>query len=392
MIRRNIQKVILGISGGVDSTIAGFILKKEGFDVHALFMKNWDLADETGYCSSDQDLKDAVKSCSLLQIPIDEVNFSKDYWNYVFMDTIDQYKKGETPNPDILCNKHIKFDKFVKYSVDRFGADVVATGHYAQTSFGRFHEYNNKESGVRLLQAVDKFKDQTFFLSQIKQTALQKAMFPIGNLTKPQVKKIAYENNFNHVLKKKESTGICFIGRRHFSDFISEYVPDECGSFIDVDTGSIIGSHRGIHHWTLGQRCRIGGTPERSYIAKKNPHNQEIYVALGVEHPIMWSQHITTSQFHWIHSVPDVLKRRAVMKCDFRFQHTKPLTPCQALMKEDGALMIILENPLFAVTPGQFAVLYNGDECLGSAEIKNTSPSLFSLRRPSNDLIAFSSQ
>ncbi|KAG8309495.1 hypothetical protein J6590_084389 [Homalodisca vitripennis] len=378
-VGRKFRRVILGMSGGIDSSVAALILKKQGYDVSGLFMKNWNITDETGNCSVDQDFQDAARVCSTLGITLLEANFSKEYWNYVFTDLIDQYQNGQTPNPDVLCNRHIKFNRFVNYAIERYEADAIATGHYAQSSFGSFLESYDKVKGVHLLKAVDKFKDQTFFLNQVYQDSLQRTMFPLGSLTKDQVKKIAFENNFFHLLDKRESTGICFIGKRKFSSFISEYLPDTEGSFIDVDTGLHVGRHRGIHHWTLGQRCRIGGNADRFYTAKKVPNTQDILVAMGKKHLILWSQHLTTSQPNWIHSVPKILTKGGVLHCEFRFQHTYPLIPCKVMMKEDTSLIIILEKPLFALTAGQYAVLYKDNECLGGAKIENTAPSLYTI-------------
>ncbi|XP_054263536.1 mitochondrial tRNA-specific 2-thiouridylase 1 [Macrosteles quadrilineatus] len=378
MVAKKFVRIALGISGGVDSSVAALILKRKGLDVQGVFMRNWDVSDETGKCSVNKDLEDAEKTCSKLGIPLHEVNFSKEYWNFVFSDFIEQYQMGKTPNPDILCNKFIKFNQFVNYSLNRLGADAIATGHYAQTSFGPFLEAFDNQQGVRLLKAVDSFKDQTLFLHQVHQEALQKTMFPLGKFKKAQVKSIARENNLMHVLNKKESTGICFVGKRNFSQFISEYIPDRPGVFVDIDSGKVVGSHKGIHYWTIGQRCRIGGNPDRCFVARLIPETQEVQVAFGANHPVLWSQHITTSRAHWIHSEPEILREGGVLDCDFRFQHTDPLLPCKVMLKDNDSLLIKLDKPLFAITSGQFAVLYKGNECLGGAQIKNSAPSFFS--------------
>ncbi|XP_069694027.1 mitochondrial tRNA-specific 2-thiouridylase 1 isoform X2 [Periplaneta americana] len=274
----NIRRVIVAVSGGVDSAVAALILKKKGYDVVGVFMQNWDTADETGICSATQDAEDARWVCSRLGIPFSVVSFVREYWNDVFCNLLEDYQNGYTPNPDILCNGHIKFDKFLKYAQDNLDADAIATGHYASTTFGSFLENCDFSAGVHLLKPRDLFKDQTFFLSQVSQIPLQKTMFPLANLTKTQVKKIASEYGMDYISKKKESSGICFIGTRHFQNFISEYLNDSPGYFRDIDSGVIVGRHAGIHHWTIGQRCRIGGQLKPYYVARKEPKNNDIFV------------------------------------------------------------------------------------------------------------------
>ncbi|XP_069694028.1 mitochondrial tRNA-specific 2-thiouridylase 1 isoform X3 [Periplaneta americana] len=349
----NIRRVIVAVSGGVDSAVAALILKKKGYDVVGVFMQNWDTADETGICSATQDAEDARWVCSRLGIPFSVVSFVREYWNDVFCNLLEDYQNGYTPNPDILCNGHIKFDKFLKYAQDNLDADAIATGHYASTTFGSFLENCDFSAGVHLLKPRDLFKDQTFFLSQVSQIPLQKTMFPLANLTKTQVKKIASEYGMDYISKKKESSGICFIGTRHFQNFISEYLNDSPGYFRDIDSGVIVGRHAGIHHWTIGQRCRIGGQLKPYYVARKEPKNNDIFVASGTNHLSLFTNLFFTSRPHWIHSVPYLLMQEGVLECEFRFQHTKPLVRCELVAIQSDHLLVKLEKSLRAITPGQ---------------------------------------
>lgn len=389
VLKSSFKKVVVGLSGGVDSAVSALLLKKNGFQVIGAFMKNWDIADETGNCTASEDLRDAEWICSKLGIELHEVNFVKEYWNEVFSNAIDDYRIGLTPNPDILCNRHIKFNVFFKYCAERLGADTIATGHYAQTSFGNFMQFYNPSQGVRLLKAVDSVKDQTFFLSQVKKEALEKTMFPIGNLIKTQVKKIALEHNLDRIAQRKESMGICFIGSRNFQQFISEYVDNKEGAFIHVESGDVVGKHSGIHQWTVGQRCRIGGQLEPLYVMKKDVDFQNIYVAPGQFHNSLLNKFFTTSVPHWIHSAPQQLESNSVLDCEFRFQNTDPLACCQVMKLTNGGLAVQLQQPKHALTCGQFAVFYMGNECLGSARITSTAPSLFTLNMNINEAVKF---
>ncbi|XP_023708263.1 mitochondrial tRNA-specific 2-thiouridylase 1 isoform X2 [Cryptotermes secundus] len=289
------------------------------------------------------------------------------------------YQSGYTPNPDILCNRQIKFDTFCKYVQHKMDADAIATGHYARTTFGDFLENDDPVAGVHLLKPADLFKDQTFFLSQVSQMPLQKTMFPLGNVTKSQVKRIASESGMEYIVKKKESTGICFIGSRNFKKFISEYLVDKPGYFRDIDNGLIVGNHAGMHHWTVGQRCRIGGQLKPYFVARKEPKSSDIFVASGTNHPSLFTQFFLTARPHWIHSPPQPLLQEGIFECEFRFQHTKPLVKCMLLVITDNQILITLTRPLRAITPGQYAVFYKDKECLGSARIILLGPSLQSL-------------
>ncbi|ENN74530.1 hypothetical protein YQE_08854, partial [Dendroctonus ponderosae] len=375
------KRVVLGISGGVDSAVAALMLKRKGFDVQGVFMRNWDIADETGTCRADEDFKDANYVCNQLNIKLHHVNFVKEYWNEVFSNLVKDYETGLTPNPDILCNRHVKFKYFYNYAMDQLNADAIATGHYAKTSFGPYLDQFKTNESVRLLMAEDPVKDQTFFLCQIEQEALRRTMFPLGGLAKWEVKQLAVENSLEKFAIKRESMGICFIGSRNFQDFIKEYIPDKPGQFVDLDTAEIVGEHTGIHKWTLGQRSRLESLPEPFFICGKNVENNIIYVVQGTNHPSLYSTLCSTSDAHWIHSEPQELQNNKVLNCDFKFQHTQNRVKCK-LCKLSTGLVVKLETPLRALTPGQYAVFYNGQECLGSARIVNVGPSNFILNYP----------
>ncbi|CAG9805321.1 unnamed protein product [Chironomus riparius] len=362
------KRIALGLSGGVDSAVSAYLLKRKGFEICGIYMKNWDDRDEKGYCSSDRELEDAQFVADRLKIPLMEVNFVKEYWNDIFSNFIKEYEEGITPNPDVLCNRIIKFDLFYKAAIDKFGCDAIATGHYARTSFGSFLEHYNEQKTVKLLESVDTFKDQTFFLSQVPQKALKKCMFPVGSLTKGQVKEIASEIGLKNIAKKVESTGLCFVGKRTFQSFIAEFIDDKPGQFVDIDTGKVLGEHRGIHHWTLGQRTRMWGT-KGYFVYKKDPVTQIIYAASGTDHHLLWSDIFYTENPFWIRENP--FSNQNILKCDFRFQHTKPKVNCTVYKANDKGdkLLVKLDEPLRSITPGQYAVLYKDGECLGSSRI-----------------------
>ncbi|XP_076057036.1 mitochondrial tRNA-specific 2-thiouridylase 1 isoform X2 [Oratosquilla oratoria] len=382
------RRVVLGVSGGVDSAVSALLLKRKGYEVIGVFMRNWDLGDETGHCSNDADAEDAEWVCRKLDIPFHEINYVKEYWNDVFMAMVEDYKAGLTPNPDILCNKNIKFRPFLNHAKEVLNADVVATGHYARTSFGEHLEKYDPRNGVRLLRAMDRQKDQTFFLSQIDQTALQHTMFPLGEYTKDVVRMIAKSAGLDRVASKKDSTGICFIGSRNFQDFIAEYIEDRPGDFIELETGEVIGKHRGIHMWTVGQRCNIPGKKNPYFVAEKLPDSGNITVVAGTKHPALFSSTMLTESLYWIHKPPQDLYTQGHLECQFRFQNTQPLVDCVATPDDlnpwhrsptQNNVFISLAHPKRAITPGQYAVLYQGDECLGSAKIIRPGPSLYTM-------------
>uniref|UniRef100_UPI0037E94665 mitochondrial tRNA-specific 2-thiouridylase 1 n=1 Tax=Semicossyphus pulcher TaxID=241346 RepID=UPI0037E94665 len=399
-----IRHVVCAMSGGVDSSVAALLLKRRGYNVTGVFMKNWDSLDEKGVCTTEKDCEDAYKVCQILDIPFHQVSYVKEYWHEVFSNLLKEYEKGGTPNPDILCNKHIKFNHFHKYAINILGADAMATGHYARTSqedeevFQQMHTappttlFRDRfeiRNPVRLYKGADFLKDQTFFLSQISQDALRQTMFPLTGLTKEFVKKIAAEAGFHHVLKRKESMGICFIGKRNFENFILEYLEPKPGSFIAIEDGTVMGKHKGWFTLTLGQRARLGGTRDPWFVVDKDIATGDVFVAPCTNHPALFRDTVRTDRFHWVAvDPPPELARTQMMECHFRFIHQMPLTPCTVTLNMNGSVWISLSQPIRALTPGQFAVLYKGDECLGSGKIIQLGPSEFTLQRGRDRLAA----
>nr|XP_060634399.1 mitochondrial tRNA-specific 2-thiouridylase 1 [Anolis sagrei ordinatus] len=394
------RRVVCALSGGVDSAVAAVLLRRRGYEVTGVFMKNWDIADEKGVCSADKDCEDAYRVCEILDIPFHQVSYVKEYWNDVFSYLLNEYELGRTPNPDIICNKYIKFNHFFHYAVDKLGADAIATGHYARTSLGDnevfqqkyiqrpqglFRNRFEKRNNVKLLQAADQFKDQTFFLSQISQEALRRTIFPLGDLTKDFVKKIAAEHHLHHVLQRKESMGICFIGERNFEKFILEYLEPRPGNFVSIEDDKVIGTHKGWFLYTLGQRARISGLRDAWFVVDKNTASGDVFVAPSTDHPALYRGLLRTNRVHWIAEEPPAeLIRDKMMECNFRFQHQMALVPCTLTLNQDGTVWVTLVTPLRALTPGQFAVFYKGDECLGSGKIVRLGPSVFTLQQGKN--------
>ncbi|XP_030567074.1 mitochondrial tRNA-specific 2-thiouridylase 1 [Drosophila novamexicana] len=367
-----IRNVVVGMSGGVDSAVSAHLLKERGYNVLGVFMRNWDEHDESGRCSGEQDLKDAELACRHLQIELRQVNYVKQYWTAVFSQFLDDYQQGLTPNPDILCNKHIKFDLFHRHALHTLQYDAVATGHYARNSLGDFLENGSSQTpeDVRLLIPADTFKDQTFFLAGIPHAALQRTMFPLGGLRKTEVKQLARRIGLHRLAEKRESTGICFVGKRDFKAFIQEYISSKPGHFVDVDSGAVVGTHEGIHQWTVGQRCRLSSHLQPYFVARKDAASNIIYVAAGHEHPALHSTRIHIGELNWLcNRARQQLDSKGSLRCRFRFQHTKPLVDCQLRPFE-----VQLDAPLRAITPGQYAVFYDDTACLGAARILHGEP------------------
>lgn len=289
---------------------------------------------------------------------------------------IKDYQEGLTPNPDILCNRKIKFNHFFSHAIETMKSDAIATGHYARTSFGPFLEEYRSDCEVQLLQPEDSFKDQTFFLSQVPQSALKRCMFPLGSLNKHEVKEIAEKIGLKKIARKKESIGICFIGDRTFQSFINDYIDLRPGNFVDVDSGKVVGTHQGIHTWTLGQRCNISGVPNAFFVQRKDPKTATIYVAAGTDHPLLWTDICFTKEPFWIRKSP--FDATNILTCQFRFQHTKPLTNCTVYKANEAGdkLLVKLSTQLRSITPGQYAVFYKDGECLGSSRIFDSCTSV----------------
>lgn len=355
------KTVVVGMSGGVDSAVSAYLLKKEGYNVIGLFMRNWDASlnnDVLGNptiknaeCPQEIDYKDAQKACEILGIPLYRVDFIKEYWDNVFTYFLDELKKGRTPNPDLLCNKYIKFDVFKK-EAQKLGADYMATGHYARIE------------GNKLLRGVDLNKDQTYFLAQLTPNQLQNVLFPIGNLHKEEVRKIAAEINLN-VAQKKDSTGICFIGERHFQEFIHNYLKPNPGDIVDVVTKEVIGRHNGLMNYTIGQRKNVGlsGQTKRHYVCGKSVLKNILYVAFGEDNEYLLSYACKIEQLNLISSTHPTF-------CTAKFRYRGEDYPVSVEYLENNEAIIRYPEKVKSVTPGQFCVLYLGEECLGSGIIK----------------------
>ncbi|XP_052779228.1 mitochondrial tRNA-specific 2-thiouridylase 1-like [Mya arenaria] len=376
------KKIVCGISGGVDSAVSALLLKLKGYDVHGLFMKNWDSANEHGVCIADEDREYAQFVCSHLGIPFHEVNFVKKYWNEVFSAFLQDLQQGKTPNPDVLCNKYIKFDAFFKYATESLGADAIATGHYVRSSAGYDLDNIDPKKGVNLLKARDPLKCQTLFLSQISQNALQRALFPIGDMIKSDVKQIARDYGMEKVANKRESVGICFIGKRNFKDFTDEYMEPRLGNFINLETGENMGPHKGFYAYTMGQKSQIGGLGVGMFIAHKDTDTNDIYVVPGTDHPALFVQTIFTEECHWINKPPRQLLTDQMYNCEFKYQHVSlsgRKLNCTLTLSGGNSVIVSVDQPIRAIVPGQFAVFYDGDVCLGSGKIRKTGPSMYTM-------------
>jgi tRNA-specific 2-thiouridylase len=363
------QRIVVGLSGGVDSSVAAWLLKQQGHEVIGVFMKNWEDDDTDTYCTSRQDLIDAASVADVIGIEFDAVNFAAEYRERVFAYFLREYEAGRTPNPDVLCNSEIKFRAFLDHALT-LGADAIATGHYARVAHGN----NNAADGhAMLLKARDAGKDQSYFLHQLRQAQLQPARFPLGDLLKSEVRAIAQRENMP-TWKKKDSTGICFIGERPFREFLERYLPRAPGRMVTPE-GTVVGEHQGLAYYTLGQRqgLGIGGTREGDgtpwFVAGKRMKENELVVAQGHDHPLLYSDTVAVQQLHWIAGTPPDTSRNYGAKLRYRM----PDAPCRIEWCDSGrdgdTLIARFDAPQWTPTPGQYCVFYDGDVCLGGGVI-----------------------
>ena len=354
------KKVVIGMSGGVDSSVAAIILKNKGFDVIGLFMRNWDSTMNNDFlgnpnlnndiCPQEEDYNDAKAVCDKLGIPLYRVDFVKEYWDYVFTYFLDELKRGRTPNPDIMCNKYIKFDYFIK-EAKRLGADYIATGHYARIDNGY------------LLRGIDNNKDQTYFLSQLTKEQLSNVLFPVGDLNKKEVRDIA--NKYDLITAdKKDSTGICFIGERNFKKFLENYLPNTPGDVIDIDTNKKVGEHIGLMYYTIGQRrgLNIGGHKDKMFVVGKNLDKNILYISFGDENTYLLSDSCVIEDVNFNSDLKPV-------ECTAKFRYRGEDNKVQLEYLNNGEIIVHYNN-VKAVTPGQACVLYQDDICLGGGIIK----------------------
>ncbi|CAC9530894.1 tRNA-specific 2-thiouridylase MnmA (EC 2.8.1.13) [uncultured Gammaproteobacteria bacterium] len=353
------MKIIIGLSGGVDSSVAAHILLEQGFEVEALFMKNWEEDDKDGHCTAEQDLSDAKKVADKLGIKLHTVNFSADYWEDVFAHFLQEHKQGRTPNPDVLCNQKIKFKAFLDYALS-LGADKIATGHYARIK---------EIKGVfQLKTGLDNGKDQSYFLHLLNQYQLSKSLFPLGEINKTEVRNIATKNGFI-TADKKDSTGICFIGERNFSEFLQTYLPKQQGDIVD-ENGQFIKHHQGLAFYTIGQRkgLEIGGgfgaSGEPWFVADKRLNSNELVVVQG-DNPLLYHQSLSASNPHWITTAPIF-----PLKCSAKIRYRQASQDC-TISEQNGEIKVIFKQLQRAITPGQSVVFYNEDVCLGGAIIEH---------------------
>lgn len=349
-------RVVVGMSGGVDSSVAALLLKQQGYDVIGIFMKNWDDTDEFGVCTATEDYNDVIRVCNQIGIPYYAVNFEKQYWDKVFTYFLDEYKAGRTPNPDVMCNKEIKFKAFLEHAMN-LGADYLATGHYARVE--------ESDGEVKMLRGLDENKDQTYFLNQLQQHQLEKVMFPIGDMDKKRVREIAQEAGLA-TASKKDSTGICFIGERNFKEFLSQYLPAQQGTMKTLD-GKTMGTHDGLMYYTIGQRhgLGIGGSGDPWFAVGKDLKENVLYVEQGFDHESLYSDSITAVNASWVSNqeIPQEFT------CTAKFRYRQPDNKVTVKLLPNNEVEVIFDEPIRAVTPGQAVVFYNGDECLGGATI-----------------------
>jgi tRNA-specific 2-thiouridylase len=352
------------MSGGVDSSVAALLLKEQGYRVIGLFMKNWEEKDENGVCTSAQDYEDVARVCEKLDIPYYGVEFVREYWDHVFKHFLAEYEAGHTPNPDILCNREIKFNLFMKKAIEELGGDFLATGHYARVG-----------EGGALLKGVDPGKDQSYFLYTLKSSILEKVLFPIGHLPKSEVRRLAEQAGLA-TARKKDSTGICFIGERNFAKFLGQYVQAKPGRIRRLD-GTDLGAHPGVCYFTLGQRkgLGLGGEGEAFFVVGKDPKRNIVYVERGEAHPALYCDTLTATELSWVSGVVD--SAQLPIRCRAKVRYRQQDQDCRIIRIEGDRLWVEFDEPQRAVTPRQSIVFYQGDVCLGGAMIESPGPSYF---------------
>lgn len=367
------KRVVIGMSGGVDSSVSAWLLKEQGYDVVGLFMKNWEDDDDSEYCSARQDWIDAASVADVVGVDIEAVNFASEYKDRVFAEFLREYQAGRTPNPDVLCNAEIKFKAFLDHAM-KLGADLIATGHYARV---RRVETGPDAGRFQLLKALDASKDQSYFLHRLNQAQLSKTLFPLGEIPKTEVRKIAEKIGLPNA-KKKDSTGICFIGERPFREFLNRYLSYRPGPMKTPD-GTVVGEHVGLSFYTLGQRKGIGlggmkayqnaqGSSDAWYVAKKDIENNTLYVAQGHDHPWLLSSSLSADQASWIAGHTPVTRELSA-----KTRYRQADVPCTLADSHDQHFTLHFPNPQWAVTPGQSAVLYDGEVCVGGGIIHSAS-------------------
>lgn len=368
--------VAVGMSGGVDSSVAALLLKEQGYRVIGLFMKNWEEKDEHGQCTSAKEYEDVVSVCDLLEIPHYSVNFVKEYRENVFSHFLEEFKKGHTPNPDILCNREIKFKVLLKRALE-LGADYLATGHYCRNAM-------NEKGKAQLLKGTDPGKDQSYFLYAVDGRALEKAIFPIGGMLKSEVRAIARANGFS-TAEKKDSTGICFIGERNFKQFLSQYIQYQKGEFQTLQ-GKVVGTHDGCAFYTPGQRkgLKIGGPGDAWFVVGKDSEKNVVYIEQGERHPALYCDALTATELNWISGFPPELP----FKCHAKVRYRQPDQACTIEKIENGKVYVSFDIPQRAVTPRQSIVFYHKDCCLGGGIIEQPADSYYAQGKPLPEIVS----
>ncbi|UCH38969.1 MAG: tRNA 2-thiouridine(34) synthase MnmA [Gammaproteobacteria bacterium] len=356
------EKIIVGMSGGVDSSVSAYLLLQQGYQVEGLFMKNWEEDDTEEYCSASVDLADAQQVCDRLGIPLHTVNFSGEYWDNVFEYFLHEYRIGRTPNPDIMCNREIKFKAFLDHA-QMLGAERIATGHYVRVR--RRGEY------FELLRGLDQNKDQSYFLYALDQRQIGHALFPVGELDKSAVRDIARQQGFQ-VAAKKDSTGICFIGERKFRDFLQRFIPAQPGEIVTID-GTVIGEHSGLMYYTIGQRQGLGiggtdsGSDEPWYVVDKRLQQNQLVVAQGLNHPLLFHSHCRITDLHWIAQPVE----QAGFACSAKIRYRQQDSACRLVEIDGASAVVAFEQKQRAITPGQALVFYLAEQCLGGGVIES---------------------